>query len=37
MRCNDVAMNKVHPPWHPPITNSHEKLLFIMEMKMYVY
>ena len=37
MRYNDIDMKKVHPPWHPPITNNHVKILFIMEMEMYVY
>ena len=25
------------PPWHPPTTNIHQNLLFIVEMEMYVY
>ena len=37
MRSNDIYMNKVHPPWHPPTTNNLKNLLFIMEMKMYIY
>ena len=28
---------KCPPPWHPPITNNHENLLFIVEMEIYVY